>query len=66
MTTAFALDDLADLAEVLHGRGTALSVDREPGGWRLRLWDAKGLLIEETDLADKHAAVRDMRRRLTT
>lgn len=66
---ASLLDRVHDLAEELHGRGVALSVDPEPGSrgsWRVRLWDRAGLLIEETEPGRRDQAVRDMMRRLTS
>jgi glutamate/tyrosine decarboxylase-like PLP-dependent enzyme len=66
MSTASRIEDIEQIAEDLHGRGTAVSVDAVAGGWIVRLWDKKGNLIEETDLGRKEDALRDMLRRLTS
>lgn len=66
MSNATRIEDVEQLATELHGRGTAVSVDAVAGGWIVRLWDAKGKLIEETDLGTKEGALKDMQRRLTS
>lgn len=40
------IERLEDLAEELYGPASAISIDPEVGGWRARIWNAKGYQVE--------------------
>ena len=45
------LEKIEELAVQVHGYGAAVSVDqtnkKEDGSWAIRVWDARGLMVEE-------------------
>lgn len=53
------------LTDEVYGKGSAVSVDRETGGWVVRCWDRKGTERLSTGLPlAKHDALSTMKRRL--
>lgn len=61
------LERVERLTEQVYGKGSAVSVDREDGGWVIRCWDQKGLQKETTGSGKplpKQAALAKMRRQL--
>ncbi len=66
LSTADVIEEVETLATELHGRGTAVSVDVEGARFRVRVWDAKGMILEESEPGTRDQAARDMWRRLTS
>lgn len=62
--------EVEEIARELHGPKTEVSVDYanlDDERWYVRLWDAKGAVIDSTEEPlTKEKALREMIRRLTT
>jgi hypothetical protein len=60
------LEDIERMTTEVYGKGSAVSVDSQDGGWVIRCWDRKGVQKDSSvSPLPKHKALARMKRLLT-